>query len=345
MQALDHFRGARDAAVPTTRLATVRDRALALRRDLLAEPPVRFFQTCELVRVPYPTRYAFTGCFTTALLTPPLIHIVNRLFVVRFSTSNGLKTLLFSPSDLEANARTPFFARLGGRGRTQALVQKVIAPIRNTVPGWLRTLGLRPEDIDYISYDHLHTQDLRGWLGGPNPYFPHARLLVMREEWAAMQGLLAPQADWYCPDGAQGVDPERVLVLDGDTRLGDGVALMHTPGHTMGNHSLVVHLGGELVVSSENGVSADAYAPQHSAIAGVRRYAQATGAEVILNGNTQESGLEQYISMVAERTVAGPCPKDERFCNVMPSSEFTPASLAPGLAPAFLFGDRVFGHL
>ena len=99
MQALDHFRGARDAAVPATRLATVRDRASALRRDLLAEPPVRFFQTCELVRVPYPTRYAFTGCFTTALLTPPLIHIVNRLFVVRFSTSNGLKTLLFSPSD------------------------------------------------------------------------------------------------------------------------------------------------------------------------------------------------------------------------------------------------------
>lgn len=342
---LDHFQGARDAAVPTTRLATVRDRARALRRDLLADPPVRFFQTCELVRVPYPTRYAFHGAFATALLVPPLIHIVNRLFVVRYSTAKGLKILLFSPSDFEANARTPFFARLGGTGRSQALVQKLIAPIRDTVPGWLLTLGIRPEQVDYLSYDHLHTQDLRGWLGGPNPFFPNARLLVMRDEWASAQGLLPPQADWYCPQGTQDIDPERVLLLDGSTRLGDGVALVHTPGHTRGNHSLVVNLGGELVVSSENGVSADAWAPRHSGLSAVRRYAEATGAEVVLNGNTQESGLDQYVSMVLEAELAGPCPRDERFRNVLPSSEFTPATLAPGLAPGFLFGDRVHGAL
>ena len=44
--------------------------------------------------------------------------------------------------------------------------------------------NLRPEDIDYIAYDHLHTQDLRGWLGshGAPGYFPRARLLVSRRD-------------------------------------------------------------------------------------------------------------------------------------------------------------------
>lgn len=227
----------------------------------------------------------------------------------------------------------------------QPLVQRVLAPICATVPAWLATLGIAAEEVDYLSYDHLHTQDLRRWLAGPNPYFPNARLLVMRAEWQSAQGLLPPQADWYCPKGTQGIDPERVVQLDGDTLVGDGVALIHTPGHTRGNHSLVVHLGGELLVSSENGVSADAYRPAHSGLPAVRRYAAATGTEVILNGNTQESGLDQYLSMVLEATLAGPCPHDERFANVMPSSEFTPSRLAPRMAPAFLFGDRQFGTL
>lgn len=59
----------------------------------------------------------------------------------------------------------------------------------NTVLNILKQIGLRPEDIDYITYDHLHTQNVTRWLGanGQAPIFPNAKLLIMREEWESAQ--------------------------------------------------------------------------------------------------------------------------------------------------------------
>ena len=355
-KSIDVFKGARDAAQPAARLEEVRARSRAFRGVLEAGNKVLYYKACELVRVPYPTRYAFTNCYTQGFAVTPIIHIVNRLFVIQYDTKAGVKTLLFSPSDIMANAETRFFKRLGGGkvsdmatsgGRVQQLAQKVIAPIRNTVEGWLGHVGLAPEDIDYLSYDHLHTQDVRNWLGSTDrdPYFPNAKLLIMREEWEAAQGLVPPQIDWYCPDGIAGIDPSRVELLDSDTMLGDGLALIRTPGHTMGNHSLVAHTDDGVLVSSENGVSADTYAPESSKIPAIRKYAQATKMEVVLNGNTQESGLEQYISMVQEKQMAGPNRSNPAFTNVFPSSEFASHWLFRGIKPTYWFGDREYGSL
>ena len=83
-----------------------------------------------------------------------------------------------------------------------------------------------------------------------------------------------------------------------------GIRGLHTPGHTEGNHSFVVRTPRGLLVTSENGVGADSYAPLASRIPGLRRYAQDTGVEVILNGNTQEGGLDQYLSMIQEKEIA-----------------------------------------
>ncbi len=364
LSAITAFDGARDSTVPAERLEEVRSRARAFRSKMLGAPKARYYKACELVRVPYPTRYAFANCFTQAFVKTPVLHIVNRLFVIQYDSPDGLKTLLFSPSDIMANAETRFFKRLGGGGLAKAaaeaqaggggamsgvfaFAQKLVAPIKHTVDEWLAELGLAPEDIDYLSYDHLHTQDVRNWLGSSDraPYFPNAKLLVMREEWDAAQGLVAPQLDWYCPSGIDGIDPSRVVLLDNSVRLGEGVALVKTPGHTMGNHSLVVHTDDGLLVSSENGVSADAYAPESSSITAVRKYQQATKMEVVINGNTQESGLEQYISMVMEKEIAGPSPLNPSFANVFPSSEFAAHWLFPGIKPTFTFGDREYGTL
>jgi hypothetical protein len=41
------------------------------------------------------------------------------------------------------------------------------------------------------------------------------------------------------PERHAGIHPPRAILLD-DVMLGDGVALMHAPGYSMGNHSLVV---------------------------------------------------------------------------------------------------------
>ena len=65
----------------------------------------------------------------------------------------------------------------------------------------------------------------------------------------------------------EGIPLEKVILLDGSTMLGEGVALIATPGHTEGNHSIVVHTDEGLMVTSENGVGPDAYAPLQSSMA------------------------------------------------------------------------------
>lgn len=344
---LDDFDHCRDSSHPGSRLLAVKSAALTLRAAMLSGEKARYYQTVDLIRVPYPTKY---GLLNACTVPTPFMHILNRLFIVQFDSPVGIKTLLFSPSDIDGNRETPYFKRLSGkfgpawlRERTESLM----APIYHRVEDALAQAGLAPEDIDYISYDHLHTQDLRKWLGtGDTPgYFPRAKLLVMQQEWDSTLDLLPPQKDWYCPDGIEGIDRKRVVLLKKSVALGEGVALVATPGHTEGNHSLVVNTDDGLLVSSENGVSADNYSPLHSEIPGVRDYARATGMDVILNGNTLEGGLDQYISMVMEKTIAGPCPHNSDFYNFVPSSELSAYWLLPGLKPTFGFGPLKFGAL
>jgi len=343
---LTNFNGARDHAAPAARLRDVRRRAARFRDEMLAGPEVVYYRSFGLVRAPYPTRYAFTSVFQMSPLVTPLIHILNRLFVVQFESDAGVRTLLFSPTDVEANRATPFFKRLAdGVSLLGDLGRRAFAPTLGTVESCLAQTGIRPEQVDYISYDHLHTQDVRRWLGsnGRPGVFPNAKLLVMRQEWESALALLPPQADWYCPDGLKGIDPAKVMLLDGDVLLGQGVAFVRTPGHTEGNHSLVARTSAGLLVTSENGVGPDAYAPLASKITAVRDYAKATGMEVILNGNTLEGGLDQYISMVQEKEIAGPSPQNPEFPNVVSSSEFTAYMLFPGMTPTFNFGELEFG--
>ncbi|HEY9722630.1 MAG TPA: hypothetical protein V6D47_11480, partial [Oscillatoriaceae cyanobacterium] len=118
----------------------------------------------------------------------------------------------------------------------------------------------------------------------------------------------------------------------GDVSLGAGVAILHTPGHTWGNHSLVLHTPRGVTVVSENGVCLDNYAPEASRLPGLREYAR-TGQEVVLNGNTLEGALDQYVSMIKEKTVAGPHPDAPEFPNHYSSSELTAHWLFPGLRP------------
>ncbi len=341
--AIKDFHGARDFPHPGDRLAEVRKRARRFRERMLGGPSVLFYKTIDLVRVPYPTRYGLLNAFS---LPTPLMHILNRLYIVQFKSGGRVKTLLFSPSDLEANGETPFFKRLSGLfGPFQKLGKKFLAPILSTVEEALLHNGIAPQDVDYISYDHLHTQDLRKWLGTKDhpAYFPNAKLLVMEQEWRSTERLIVPQLDWYCPHGIEGIAPDKIVFLKGDTMLGDGAALISTPGHTEGNHSLVVKAGEDVFVSSENGVSADNYAPLSSRIPGVRKYAKASGMEVILNGNTLEGGLNQYISMVQEKEMAGPSRINPDFYNFVPSSELTHYWGFPGVRPTFSFGPLEFG--
>ncbi len=344
---LDHFDSARDSSHPASRLQAVRAAAIRLREDMLSDAPARYYQTVDLIRVPYPTRY---GLLNACSVPMPFMHILNRLFIVQFDSPTGIKTLLFSPSDIDSNRETPYFKRLSEKTAPAWLrdqTQSLMAPVYNRVEDALALAGLMPADIDFNYYDHLHTQDLRKWLGcdGRSGFFPNAKLLVMRQEWDSTLALLPPQKDWYCPNGIEGIDPRKIVKLEKSVQLGKGVALVATPGHTEGNHSLVVNTEAGILVSSENGVCADSYSPLNSEIPGVRDYARATGMEVILNGNTLEGGLDQYISMVMEKTIAGPCQQNTAFFNFVPSSEMTAYWALPGLKPTFGFGPLKYGQL
>ncbi|HXG27224.1 MAG TPA: hypothetical protein VNJ47_00035 [Nevskiales bacterium] len=345
LRACTHFDGTRAAARPLARVDNVREAAKDFRRALLAQSPVLYYRSFELVRVPYPTRYAYLNAFKGL---PAYLHLVNRLFVVQFRSAEGIKTLLVSPMDWEQQRETPFFKRLTeSYGRLASVGESLVFKKTQTVLGVLSAIGLAPEDVDYLSYDHLHTVNVRRWLGadGQPALFPNARLLVMREEWESAQALIPWQNQWYCPNGIAGVPQDKVILLDHDVFLGEGVALLRTKGHTAGNHSIVVNAGGTLYVTSENGVSLDAWSPRASRIPGLADYARATGAEVVLNGNTLEYGVDQYISMIQEREIAGPSGRFEGFYNLAPSSESDGYWLFPGTKPTQVLGDLHYGQL
>lgn len=347
MKAIHDFDDVRQSPLPQERLKIARKQASAFRERFMDEAPVQFYQSADMVRVPYPTWYAYSGVYTQSTYKFPYLHILNRIFIIQYHDFLGeLKTLLFSPSDIEADRETPFFKRLTEKMPNWSPLESVVAPIIRDVAGALAEVGLSPEDVDYISYDHLHTQDVRRWLGTKDKaaYFPNAKLLVHEQEWQSTGALLPVQADWYCPNGIEGVDPDKVIKFTGSIQLGEGVALLHTPGHTEGNHSLVARVPDGIRVTSENGVGADAYAPMNSKVNAIRRYAKQTGMEVILNGNTLEDSNEQYISMVIEKTIAGPS-KNPDFPNCASSSEATPYWLIPGHKVSHLIGEAKFGSL
>lgn len=345
IHSVSHFKSSRDAAKPLDRVEDVRAAAEDFRKTMLANPKIKFYKTFELIRIPYPSKYGYLNAFD--LLTP-YVHICNKLFVIQFDSEEGLKTLLVSPSDWEHQRETPYFHQMvEDMGMFSKPVEKMIVKEVSTVLDAIKSIGLAPEDVDYITYDHLHTQNITRWFGGAeqSAIFPNAKLLVMREEWESTQALLPWQNQWYCPNGIEGVDESRVELIDGDVFLGDGsVALMHTKGHTEGNHSIVAHTDQGLLVTSENGISMDAYAPQHSKIKGLARYAELTQSEVVMNGNTLEFGVDQYLSMIQEKTVAGPYPKDERFFNMALSSESDGYYLFPGTDPTVRMGELEFGQ-
>ncbi|MBM3290454.1 MAG: hypothetical protein FJY92_09905, partial [Candidatus Hydrogenedentes bacterium] len=205
IRACPYFDGARDHAAPQDRLDAIVAACGPFREEMLAAAPVPYYESFDLVRAPYPRRYALKDACTVPI---PYVHILNRVFIVQFRSEDGLKTILVSPSDYRRNSETPFFKALSlSFGALRAQLEPLMAPELGTVETALAQAGVRPDQVDYITYDHLHTQDVRRWLGTPDTpaYFPNAKLLVMRQEWESAQALLPPQKQWYCPDGIAGV--------------------------------------------------------------------------------------------------------------------------------------------
>lgn len=312
-----------------TRLEAVRKAARKLKERLHKSAKARSVRTFDLVTLPYPAKYGL-GDAASSLL--PFVMITNRMQIV----NAGEKRILVNPSDHVRDEETPFFKRLSER-YGDFLSHKVMSKRHAEVPDRLREAGIRGEQIDFITFDHLHTQDLRRLM---LEWCPNAKLLVQKEELAIYERLHPLQNDWYIADALRGIPGDRIIALDRDILVGDGMALVRTPGHSLGNHTIVLHTDRGLWTVSENGISVDNYLPEKSDIGGLRAHARSRGVEVILNGNTREHSLNQYTSMILEKELADPC---DGWIQHFPSSELTASALLPGLAATYCHREITHG--
>ncbi|MDX3662164.1 hypothetical protein PV646_33090 [Streptomyces sp. ID05-26A] len=320
---------------PGARLRVVRDRGGAFRREFATTGTPDSIVTRDLVTLPYPTRF---GLFRASRAIAPFLSITNRMLVIRWTDGDRERILLFEPSDHEYGRYTPYFEDLSAK--TPDVVERRVVKVHGTVPGHLDRLGIAPEDVDYLMFDHLHTQDLRRWIG-PTPYFPNAKVIVQRDELAALTDLHPLQKPWYQPSTYRDLPPEAFLPIDGSVVLGPGVAVIKTPGHVFGNQSLVVNTSTGIWVSSENVIAAEALTPEHSKLPGLASWSRRWQQEVVLNANSIESTADQYNSIILEKTLADRSQADPRFLQFFPSSELTGAWTNPGTRPTFSHGQIV----
>jgi hypothetical protein len=351
----EEFDGANATWPRGNRPAAIREAAEAF-RERFATPDnrVRAVRTIDIASAPYPLKFAFGGA---AVGANPYVNIINRLQLVQFEDFEGrLRTLAYEPTVTDGPREAPFYEQMLARFNLPDWVAyKVVAKVWNEPDQALRQAGLRPEDVDFVAFDHLHVQDVRFVLGTTEPMpgesqprpplFSNARLIAQRKEWDTFESLHPMQWAWYVEDGIKDVPTDKVVLVEGDVELGKGVALVWTPGHTDGNHSLCINTPDGVWVSSENGVCADSWHPHLSKIPGVRRTAEYFGREVILNSNTLEDSIDQYDSMIKEKMLADPHPRDPRYRNVFPSSEMADWKRQWPVVPTFSYGGVNYGQI
>ncbi len=314
-----------------------------LRDKFASGPRCVSVRTLPLSSAPYPTKYAFRA----AALSPiPLVSFTHRCLLVQFFQRGALKNLLFNPTDIEAARATPYFASLIDKyGRFESILQKKYDPLEVQ----LDKLGLKTLDVDYIAFDHFHTQDLRGQLGTDDgrykTRFPNATLLAPKCEWDDWTDLHPMQRAWFVAEGRDGVKTDKVAFTDGDLMLGDGVMLLRTPGHTSGNQTLFVSTESGVWGTSENGTCADCWSPLDSKIPGLAAAARREDLDVLINFNTPESGADQHTSMILERTIVDRVAEHPAFCQMFPSTEITPTPLTIGLTPTYLHKQITHGNV
>lgn len=340
VRTIDALKSARACSLPAVKIAAFEQSGRRLGDSLRSGPKVLGVRTLDNTTLPYPARFAFNGALS---LPWPMVLMHHRTLLVKLQTEQGVRHVLFNPTDRDSSRATPFFRKLEERMlRVAPFAERLLAKAALPIEDQLAAVGVSPEQIDAVAYDHFHTQDLRPILGdGSKPgRYPNARLLAPRREWEQWDALHPMQRAWFVADGKKGVPQDRVILFDDDVALGQGCLLLQTPGHTVGNQTLFVHSEEGVFGCSENGCSADNWAPHSSTIPGLARYARSFELDVVLNSNTPEYGGDQYASMMLERALVDQAVGNPDMKQMFPSSEVIPSAVAPGLRPRLVFGTR-----
>jgi N-acyl homoserine lactone hydrolase len=122
----------------------------------------------------------------------------------------------------------------------------------------LNKIGIKPSEVKYVIYSHLHLDHAGGM-----SYFPNAVHVVQRDE---IRYALWPDA-WtnpvYCQNDFKDIRKLNILELDGDCDLfNDGtIMLMKAAGHSPGQQVLIVNLKnqGKVCMGADTGHQRQAF--------------------------------------------------------------------------------------
>ncbi|MEA2298783.1 MAG: hypothetical protein QOF77_1719 [Solirubrobacteraceae bacterium] len=340
------------------RLEAIRSATVAYRERFRRGGRIRALETHAIAAASYPTRFALQG----AALAPtvPYVLLVSRLLVVQYEDFAGVaRTLLWEPTIPDGAAEAPFHAQLEDRVTRlpggKYLAHNVFSRHYATLEQALARAGVNHADVDYVSFGHLQAQDPRLLIGTTEPWadepapraamFPNARLIVQRREAATFASVHPIQWAWYVDGGMDDIVEESVVLVDGDLELGAGVSLLATPGNTDGHQSLALNTPDGLWVASHNGVALDNWQPQMSKIPGVRAHADFFNREVVPNANTLEDSLDQYDSMIKEKTLASPCQADPCWLQILPARELVNSRRHWPVLPTYEHGEITYGAI
>ena len=189
-----------------------RQAAADFKREFAATGTPSRVSTHDLITLPYRrnsgvARPVFTG-------TIPVHHQPNDARALEQQRRDTEDTR-WEPSEFQLDANTPYFAAL--RDQTPAPVLARMLTEHGTVPANLARLGIDPVEVDYLAFDHLHTQDVRRLLGTTKPqtdispdtpvqgWFPNAKLAVPADELESDEGP-APVAAALVPASRRHID-------------------------------------------------------------------------------------------------------------------------------------------
>ena len=151
--------------------------------------------------------------------------------------------------DQDGNMALPIGCFVVRTGDTTVLVDAGIGPVDlgwlvgGELPDALASAGVRPEDIDVVVCTHLHL-DHAGWVvDDGKPFFPNATVRFGVGDWQTWV-LDAPEEDrirkaMLLLDEQGRLSP---IESDGET-IAPGITARAAPGHTLGQHILVLSSG------------------------------------------------------------------------------------------------------
>ncbi|WP_312847807.1 MBL fold metallo-hydrolase [Streptomyces sp. WAC06614] len=123
-------------------------------------------------------------------------------------------------------------------------------PVPGRLPGLLDEAGIGVTDVETVVLTHLHTDHV-GWSvsSAGQPFFPAARYVVQRAETEALGPADPVRERVVAPLRAAG----QLQEVTGRHRLGPGLTLLPTPGHTPGHQSVLVEQPGgrDVVVTGD----------------------------------------------------------------------------------------------